>query len=318
LYRIGNKNWKLKLEKNDYYTKLEIPNVTMDDKINAEISKIYEEAVSKEAFVESVTQKYGSEFVEEIDSFEMVRNIMFFTTYLTLRMKGYRYLGFDYNVGFMDYLSPNSVINSIHISNLDKEVIFEVSEIPKEFVDLFFEYKAKLLNLALKESMPFYLEDFIEKNDELKSLYKEFHNFPLGERFKDIPENNGLNGPIDKLIVGAVTLLNKLNFQTWSSYSGHFRFDEAGVASIQTPHIDLNLDDQSYKELVEFTETDPRFSIISVAPFHTNNGMLTFKLEAGNNLILEASDSSERAIILSYFLSTLNLFLLSFYKSKIL
>ena len=309
---------EIKIGKNDYYTKLEIPNVAINDKINAEISKIYEEAVSKEAFVESVTLKYGSEFVDEIDSFEMVRNIMYFTTYLTLRMKGYRYLGFDYKVGFMGYLSANSVINSIHISNLDKEVIFEFSEIPKEFMDLFFEYKGKLLNLALKESMPFYLEDFIEKNNELKSLYKEFHNFPLGERFKDIPEDTGMDGPIDKLIVGAVTLLNKLNFQTWSSCSGHFRFDEAGVASIQTPHIDLILDDQSYKELVEFTETDPRFNIISVVPYHTYHGKLSFKIEAGNNLILEASDGSERAIILSYYLSTLNLFLLSFYKSKIL
>ena len=308
---------EIKIEKNEYYTKLEIPNAVVDDKINAEISKLYEESISKEAFVEVVTKKYGSEFIEELDTFEMVRNIMYFVTYLTLKEKGYRYLGFNYHPGYMGSLSANSVINSIHISNLDNEVIFEIGDILKEFLGVFNDYKATLLDLAMDESFPFYLEDFIGKNNDLKSLYKEFHNFPFGERFKDIPDGNGLTGPIDKLIVGAVTLLNKLNFETWSSCSGHFRFDEAGVEGAKAPNIYLQMDDKSYKELADFTLTDPRFNIISITPFLNHNEILCFKLESGNNLILEASNGPERSIILSYYLSTLNLFLLSYYKSKI-
>ena len=308
---------KIKIEKNEYYTKLEIPNAVLDVNMDAEISKLYEESISKEAFVEVVTKKYGSEFIDELDTYEMLRNIMYFVTYLTLKEKGYRYLGFDYHPGYMGSLSANSVINSIHISNLDNEVIFEIGEIGKKFLGVFNDYKATLLNLAVEESFPFYLEDFIGKNNDLKSLYKEFHNFPLGERFKDIPDGNGLNGPIDKLVVGAVTLLNKLNFETWSSCSGHFRFDENGSASVTAPNVLLQLDDKSYKELTDFTVTDPRFNIISITPFLNRNEILCFKLESGNNLILEAHDGSERAIILSYYISTLNLFLLSYYKSKI-
>lgn len=307
---------KVTIQKKALYSQLLISNPYLDEETATEISKMYEKSNSSDQFNKDVVSKYGSKLVESLTSFDMVRNLAYFVTYLNLRTKGYRYLGFNYIKGYEQALSHNSIIAGINISNLDKKPIFEISDLPKDFIGAFFDYKQNLLNEAIEHTFPLHLEEYIEKDTELKSIYKHFHNFPLSDKYKGVKIGRGMDGPLDRLIVGAVTLLNKLNLETLSSCSGHSRYDEAGLEGAVAPHIILNLDDASYKHLLDFTETDPKFQNITIAPFHSRGQTITYKLESGNNLMLEASNSSERAIILSYYLSILNHFTLSFYKSK--
>lgn len=197
---------------------------------------------------------------------------------------------------------------------MDKEVTLEGLDL-SIIVDDFLEYKKEIIKPA-KYNFPIYLEKHIEENANLRDIYLDFLNFPNAERFNEIKKGNGQDGPIDRSIVGAVSILNANNYKTWPSCGGHIRYDEAGIEEVETPNVLITLDADEYKSLKQIRNKNPKFEIITITPYLHSSGVLSYKLESGNKLILQASDTTERAVILSYYLSILNCYILKLHKDK--
>ena len=293
----------LNVEDKGVFWQVRVVNPLINSEIEDSLEKISNGSSNADDFANRVIMSYGVEFFEELSQFDMLRNVTLFSAYQFLRRSGYRYLGYEY-VKDRDRTSINSGILSINISKLDSEVVLE-NALLNEAINDFFEYKEVVLNKA-KSTFPFHLEGCIEKESAIKDVYMDYLSFPLSGRFKERKIGKGQDGPLDRLIVGGVSLLSYLGYDTWSSCAGHVRYDEAGVEGACTPYILLQLDDLSYRKLIEVKESDPDFEVITVSPFLHSSGVVSFKIESGCKVILDATDSSERAVILSYYLTVLN------------
>lgn len=126
-----------------------------------------------------------------------------------------------------------------------------------------------------------------------------------------------MNGPIDRGIVGALTLLNHIGFETWSSCHGHCRFDEAGLEGGISPSIYLTLYEVKLNDLysIKVAGGNKYFDII-IYPLNSSSSLESFAIRSGSNLILESLDGNERAIVLSYYLSILNSFIFDLFTLK--
>jgi hypothetical protein len=301
------------IEDKGEFSQIKFKNPFLNNELSKEIDNINTSSKDESDFIEKFINIYGTELYDDLSQYNLIQNIKLHSLFQLFRNNGYNYLGFEY-VKSKDKNPFNKCINSINISKLDKEVTLEGLDL-SIIVDDFFEYKKEIINTA-KYNFPIYLEKHIEENANLRDIYLDFLNFPNAERFNDIKIGNGQDGPIDRSIVGAVSILNANNYKTWSSCGGHIRYDEAGIEGVETPNILITLDADEYKFLIQIRNEDPKFEIITITPYQHSSGVLSYKLESGNKLILQASDTTERAVILSYYLSILNSYILKLHKDK--
>ena len=307
----------LLIEKQAHFSTIKIENPHLDPEKEEFISDLNKRALTQNKFQSELVERYGEEFYSNLVDFDMLSNLIYVNIYDLLVKKGYKYIGFQYYKHF-EKTAINSCISLIIVSDLESELIISYEELPEDIIGPFFALKDKITNDALSHGFPCFLEEYISKSEKLKKAYLEYLHFPLGDRFAEAKIGAGLNGQIDRGIIGALTLLNDLEIESWSSCFGHYRFDEAGLEGAVVPSIDFKIDSEGYKDLIDFKLSNQDYSLIAIYPFtqSESSGELGYKITAGNNFLLEVSDGPERSVILSYLQSTLNKFILDYYKSK--